>query len=289
MNGSTTAQALHRAPLRTQCCLLQVVSALAVQLLRPGCACLAALIAVLGCAGVPPAAPPAPTVVQRQAPPSHVERGELFVSGAEVYDEYFALVHELHAYHAALQIEERSVLAPLAGLIGLLPTATRSHIIERMASGACPPENLAQRGDSDGAGGGSGTVCRTTLSRKDRRLVVMLGSTIQRESNLVARMKGLAQRAQRLRELGRTLSGTVATDLAVQSEQRRNRARTELARSVVVLESIRDEATRECNTIRAFMRDVSARLVLVEREGPVGPSDSMRRVSWKLATRRPGR
>lgn len=251
--------------------------------------CLLAMLATLGCGSASPSFPAMVPAMQPPTPPSHVERGELFVAGAELYDEYFALVFELQAHVATLQLEERKVLAPLAGMLGLLPTATRTRIVERLASGPCPSDASFLSSDREVGPAAGGPTCRMSPASGGRRVVAVMRATLGRESKLASKMNRVPVRAERLRALARTLTDSVAWDLAMHAEERRNQVHFELERSMAVLESIRDEAARESVTMRAFVWEARARQVFLERVALVGGAGRVLRQAWEPPTHSSGR
>jgi hypothetical protein len=190
-----------------------------------------------------------------------VERGEQPTTGSVVHDEYFARVHELQTDRVMAGVDERNLLMPLAQGLNLLPNAEPSHVIERLGKlvpGWPRLQMTIQEPDESGA-----TVVMAPGQKptpETTQLVKILGAAANAELKLAIRVKEYAERSRRLQELGRTLLASAPKDLGSQSAEQRKSIENELARSLVVLQTVADEAPAEVLRIRTFVRDVRTTL-----------------------------
>jgi hypothetical protein len=210
--------------------------------------------ATSGCVQKPPTSSASPVVTQ-------VGRGERVSTGNEVYDEYFARVHELQTDLVLTEIDEQAALMPLAQTLGLLPTAARAHVLEKLGS-LVPTLPRMQLVIHDAAE----TSVNVTLLPGEKpgpdtaQLVKALEQAASIEFKIAARLDKFPERANRLQALGQTLSQSIQHDFASLTPEHRVRMDNELNASLAVARTIGADALREKERTRKFVRDLRATL-----------------------------
>lgn len=189
---------------------------------------------------------------------THVERGELYVTGAVVADEFFRSVHELQVELDLAVTEERDARIALAKVLNLLPHAETSQILRKaqeVASQMPPMQLVIEEPDETGAQ----TVLAHRARPTDEAKVFMgaLDATAQSELRIAMKTASLAERATRIRTVGTTLADGVSTDFAQAPAPRREEVKNELRASLAVLDKVGKGALTLREQVRSFVHDLA--------------------------------
>ena len=214
----------------------------------------------IGCAHKPPPAPvaaPQAPIQPHSAPATHVDRGELFVVGSDVYDAYFQTVHTIHADLDMLTIEERSSRMPLAMALDLLPSAAKDQILSRLRQVAAklPPIRVVIEGNDQTNARAQSVSGRP--SSEMSRLMKAIDAAVGQELQLATRASLLPERAHRIRDMGATLASGAAKDLANAPAARREQMQAELAASLRLMDTVASSAELARDEYRAFVHSVA--------------------------------
>lgn len=192
-------------------------------------------------------------------PDTHVQRGERYETGSTIYDEYFKTVHELHSLVEMGRLEERDARASLAQMLGLLPTAESNHVLEKLYSKlpALPKMKLKVDDESHLA---TIEYASEKPQEDDKGLVQVIEATASAELKLAQRMLELAERAERMKGMARTLTESAPSDFASAPPEKQQEVTQELQASNELLTNIAIRAKEIASRSRSFALDMQAHI-----------------------------
>jgi hypothetical protein len=169
---------------------------------------------------------------------THVARGDLFVTGLVVYDQYFESVHDLQTEAAGLPEDRRTSRAPLTQMLVLPAGASADQILTQLRSRIADLKEQGVRLVAQGPGFVAAGKPPLTEAKK---LAQTLTVAVSAERGLDERVAELPGRATSLSLLSANLEPSVDRDF--KDPTLRLQVRNELAAAKEALSAIADEAT----------------------------------------------
>ncbi len=215
--------------------------------------------------------------------PTKTARGEKVETGAPIYDEYFGTVHELNVLVATARLEDRDARSTLASMLGLLPTAPRDQILEKLRESAktLPGMRLVV---NDKAKPPTAKVVLSLPSPVDesvKGLIAVMEATATAELAISRRMGELPERAHRMHNVGDTLIDGAEKDFERRPAAERDQIDAELAASQDLLITLAQGSQDISDDTHAFVVHMQEALELSGSAAAREPGRSPSRPSGK--------